>query len=409
MTFASATKSVETTATTSHSVTLPASIASGDFLAVIFCIDDTGDELDPPTGWTERATGAAFGSSVYIWTKTAGGSEGTSLSVTTSSDVKSAHRAVRFQDVDWGGISAEGTGASTSMAYGALTDPGVTAEYVACGLFESNPTVSAYPSDFPNGQDAQALFGCNVTAAVSNSTGTLPTNKTFTLSSSTNWSSFGFYVTPSSGTTHPLGKGTVTVTGYDLTSSQTVHMLGKGGVLVTGYPLSSPLLAKGTVTVTGYRLIMDPIRLDKGTVTVAGRTHFGARRMTRNEVTTVDWSSATAPLCLLPPKNLVRSDSFGALLSTDVASGMDVTFDAESYTLASGITISDHVLRNQGDFILFRYDGTRIVIVGKWPIGSELFTVSNYTERLTFDANTPTLSEVSDTLATVIKKLGLSE
>ena len=97
--------SVNSTAGTSHTVNLPASIASGDLLIVCFAESiGTGGTVSFPAGWTgltEVNSGTLTGERCGY--RIADGTEGSTIAVTTSASTKSAHQSFRI--TSWHGTT----------------------------------------------------------------------------------------------------------------------------------------------------------------------------------------------------------------------------------------------------------------------------------------------------------------
>ena len=89
--------SVEASATTSHTVSLPASIVSGEVLVVWFSVEHSSDSTVAwPGGWTEldETFNVEFEGAVAY--RIATGSEGSTITVTTGQSQKSGHIAYRI-------------------------------------------------------------------------------------------------------------------------------------------------------------------------------------------------------------------------------------------------------------------------------------------------------------------------
>lgn len=104
--------------TQSHTVNLPSGIQAGDLLVVWF-VTDGSPTITFPGGWTKlvevASSGAVTGSLYY---KTASGSEGSSISVSTDANEGSAH--ISFRIPSWNALEAS-TGATGADA---APDPG---------------------------------------------------------------------------------------------------------------------------------------------------------------------------------------------------------------------------------------------------------------------------------------------
>ena len=88
---------------TSHAINLPSGITAGDLLLLWFTMDGTtGNTITTPTGWTlEEATNVASpGDLGYLFSRTADGSEGSTVTVTTSASQSSSAIALRIENWD---------------------------------------------------------------------------------------------------------------------------------------------------------------------------------------------------------------------------------------------------------------------------------------------------------------------
>lgn len=105
-----------TTDATSHTVNLPASIASGDLLIAIVTFDGN-PTVTWPAGWTSLHAGAAASNTARIEARyrVANGSEGSSISLTTSASEMFCYDVLRI--TDYTGTPEASTGATgTSTA-----------------------------------------------------------------------------------------------------------------------------------------------------------------------------------------------------------------------------------------------------------------------------------------------------
>lgn len=103
------------TSTTSHSVSLPANIASGNLL-IIFITSDTFTATASASGWTSLySTASGILSRGYCLYKVADGSEGSAVTVTFSANCTiawSSYRITSFQGTPEAGTPATGSSAS---------------------------------------------------------------------------------------------------------------------------------------------------------------------------------------------------------------------------------------------------------------------------------------------------------
>lgn len=84
---------------TTHTVNLPAGITSGDTLLVFFSKDGSTGTITTPSGWSIAVSTITATDQSILFSKTASGSEGTTLSVTTSASESSTSIAYRISAV----------------------------------------------------------------------------------------------------------------------------------------------------------------------------------------------------------------------------------------------------------------------------------------------------------------------
>lgn len=107
------------TATTSHTVNLPGSISSGDLLIIWFGIAfPDGQTITWPGGYTQFASGIETGggdAAVYVAYRQADGTEGSTITVTSSAGTRSAHVSYRITGHENPSTQApEGAGANAT-------------------------------------------------------------------------------------------------------------------------------------------------------------------------------------------------------------------------------------------------------------------------------------------------------
>jgi hypothetical protein len=162
---------------TSHTVNLPASIEARDLLLVFF-VADGNPTITFPAGWTQLFQDAN-GTAVVLgaWYRIADGTEGATITVTTSASEKSAHASYRisgYYGVPEVETSVFNTGTIPNPP--SLTPSWGSAHCLWFGVEgnDSNETVSDYPSgytltsnNYANSGDGCSLgvAGENVTAA----------------------------------------------------------------------------------------------------------------------------------------------------------------------------------------------------------------------------------------------------
>lgn len=123
-----------TTVATSHTVALPATIASGELLVVAFSYG-ASSSITFPAGWTRGASSEVNGAGGTYAYRVATGAEGASVTVTTGTAVKSAHRSwrIRGHNTSTNAITDVGFWASATSATpdaGASTPVGGAKDYL---------------------------------------------------------------------------------------------------------------------------------------------------------------------------------------------------------------------------------------------------------------------------------------
>lgn len=184
----SETSGAHTASSTSHNVTLPATVARDDALIMVVVLPTTGvaNTIGWAAGWTElldtNVTATVSGMTVGIAWKQADGTE--SGATATISSVETAKAATKVYSVYGAGrVFAS----ASSFTFSAVTDPpnlnpGIGTRdymYIAVAAQRGNQNVSAYPTSYSNlgtykinevyGEDATLAWGRRtVTAANEN-------------------------------------------------------------------------------------------------------------------------------------------------------------------------------------------------------------------------------------------------
>jgi hypothetical protein len=173
--------------TYNHTVNLPSGIASGNLLIALF---GTTSAATPtfPAGWSQLF----FTSNTFsAWYKIANGTEGASITVTTSSSVQSAH--ITYRITGYSGTPEVGTSATGSSAN---PDPpnlspswgAANTLWIACEGITGPYTVSSYPTNYSSGLNYYfGGGGPSVGAAQRNLNASSENPGTFTLGSSSTW------------------------------------------------------------------------------------------------------------------------------------------------------------------------------------------------------------------------------
>lgn len=160
------------TAGTTHTVNLPASISAGNLL-IVFFVNEDDTTVTTPAGWSllkaMLETGAAT-NKMSIFYKVASGSEGATLSVTTSSSRVSSH--ISYRITGYANTPQVSTGATSTTGNpdpDSLTPSGGAKDYLwiaACSTRFGSGAISSYPTSYSgsnlNSRITGALGGSNV-------------------------------------------------------------------------------------------------------------------------------------------------------------------------------------------------------------------------------------------------------
>lgn len=146
--------SVTTPASTTHTVSLPASIVAGNLLMIFFATADI-PSITTPANWNllrnkQETLGGTTQQSIFY--KVATGSEGATVSITTGTSFRSAHAT--YQISDYSGNPQASTGASGITGNpnpDTLTPSGGSQDYlwIVCGTCRSQ-TFSSAPTNYTN-------------------------------------------------------------------------------------------------------------------------------------------------------------------------------------------------------------------------------------------------------------------
>ena len=142
-----ATNTSKTNGATSHTVNLPASIVAGELL-VFFFTCDSGSTITTPSGWTSVKDSTNAQRRLAMFTKTATGSEGATVSVTTSGTTDSAHTSYRVSTNNYTvTVSSGATATDTTPDPDTLTN-GASGKYLWFAVCCSSTSVTGYPSNY---------------------------------------------------------------------------------------------------------------------------------------------------------------------------------------------------------------------------------------------------------------------
>lgn len=204
------------TAATSHNVTMPATVDSGDLLLMLFTNDiaAAGTTTTTPSGWTLVPATAGNSNNqvrVLIYAKVATGSEdGTNVDVVTSVSEEAAVQTYRIKAGEWSGTLAGVEATAASNASTANPDPaslnpsGWGTEntlWIAYAGGSSFNSVTTYPTNFTGGVHTQSntgTGGASVSSAWQESASASIDPGTFTMNAANDSSAFTIAIRPAS-------------------------------------------------------------------------------------------------------------------------------------------------------------------------------------------------------------------
>jgi hypothetical protein len=191
---------------TSHTLNLPSGIVAGERLLLVIGKSSTlAQNCTTPAGWTQLINENQAQGALHVYTRIADGSEGATLSLTTSAATAVCCMAFRMKNAASAtgpAIGTTATGSSTAPNPPSLTPSWGSARnlWIAFGGIRSTAaTVSAWPTGYTNNQTSLASTGGTTNRlflATKYATGTVDDPATFTLSASVSWRSNTLAVRP---------------------------------------------------------------------------------------------------------------------------------------------------------------------------------------------------------------------
>jgi hypothetical protein len=192
----------ETANDTNHIVNLPSGIAAGDLLLVFFSADGN-PTITLPGGWNQLFQ-TVCGSAVKhgAWYRVADGTEGASITVTTTASEMCAYTSYRI--IDYAGTPELPTAATGTTQY--PNPPSLTPSWgakdtlwFACYGNDNNKTASGYPTNYGNGRNdvCTASTGSGVATARRELNAASEDPGQFTMSAADDWVSSVIAVKPS--------------------------------------------------------------------------------------------------------------------------------------------------------------------------------------------------------------------
>lgn len=193
--------------TDTHTVSLPSNISSGNLLIVNFAVDS--ENFDPvvswPSGWTEIHD--RFNNEVHLSVayRQADGTEGSTITVETVAEERSAHTSYRITGHEDPAIQEPevSTGANARSANpdpDSLTPTGGSKDYlwIAVQCNDTPNTTDAFPTNYSNGISVQGSDPDSVSigSAERELTASVEDPEVFTISTSDRWEAATIAVHP---------------------------------------------------------------------------------------------------------------------------------------------------------------------------------------------------------------------
>jgi hypothetical protein len=147
------------TAGTSHAVTLPTGIVSGNLILILLDKGSTAATMNALAGWTELVDENA-GNGITIWYRQSDGTEGATVTFTSSASTRSAHASYRISGAENPAtqapqLSTVATGTSVNPNATTCTPTGGAKDYLWITMFgmageqaDDNTLVTTTPTNY---------------------------------------------------------------------------------------------------------------------------------------------------------------------------------------------------------------------------------------------------------------------
>lgn len=248
---AAANTSTQGSATTTHGILLPEDVESGDLLVAAIAVSEADVTFSWPAGWTELADTSADESGHDVGFsaayRVADGSEGSTVTVTSSDSLRSAHQTWRIAGAMGPPEIAVATGGTnTGLASPPALSPSWGAAdtlWLAMLAMSAPRSHSGYPSNYTNGVNTETGTTSSHVALRTaqrelNAASEDPGNFSFAASISTAWVTATVAIRPAlAGVT--TVDGTSAATGIGTVSARVdaaVALMGAGATVVAGAP-----------------------------------------------------------------------------------------------------------------------------------------------------------------------------
>lgn len=191
---------------TTHTVSLPATVATDDWLLIIASVNGT-PTLTDPSGWTKLIEIAATNNRPVAWKKKADGTEGgTTVTFTTSAAEQSSH--ISFAGDGWSEdlndieVSTGATGSSSNPDPDTVTPSWGSDDnlFLACYGLRRGRTATAFPTNYNDNQTqiatSTSTSGSGAAVATRELAAASDNPGTYTLDASTPWGAYTIAIRP---------------------------------------------------------------------------------------------------------------------------------------------------------------------------------------------------------------------
>jgi hypothetical protein len=301
---------VDASGTTSHTLTLPTGIASGDLLVIVAgAMGVGGTILSAVTGFTREDYYQINGASLF--TRLADGTEGATVAGTTNNAGSVAYSCYRVSGSaarSWGWARATGTSTTPDPPNAPTSDMGTTDWlFLAMATILGNGSITSYPTNYINGQAAHTTGSVVWAASAERHLNTQYEDPgVFTFPSSNNWVAYTLGIRgPAPATVGAFGIptaeafGTVKVT--QVIAPTGIASAGAFGTTVVSTTPPQSVTPSGIVSAEAF-----------GTVTVVPPT----ASVTLSGIATAGTFGTTVvyPVTNILPIGIVSAEAFGTVL-----------------------------------------------------------------------------------------------
>ncbi len=187
----------KTNGASSHTASLPASIVAGEFL-VLFFTCDSSSTITTPSGWTSVKDYSNGSRRLAMFTKTATGSEGATVAVTTSGTTDSVHASYRVSTNNYTvtvSTGANGSPSDNSPDPDTLTN-GSSGQYLWFAVCGAGANVTAYPTNYNTNTRTETQDAFSLGVGTRSTETDVQNPSAFTTSGNTAWVAFTASLAP---------------------------------------------------------------------------------------------------------------------------------------------------------------------------------------------------------------------